>query len=378
MKKLLLSILIFITVSISFAQIPTNGLVSFYPFNGNAKDSIGINNGIVNGAILTMDRFGMTSSAYSFNGISDYITLPSNTFHFSNYTYSFWMNMTTLPAFGDHRVVMSIGGFGGDQGVSVNNNYSTGSTLFDGIGSYSSASVATNTDGPTLNPNQWYHIVSVRDSNFLKTYVNGKLSVVSSSSNGSLPTYGTTPSAKIGSRFNQTLPFNGKVDDVRIYNRAIDSIEVKTLFQENFCFNSIMDTIVVQDTTYITLYDTIRVNIYDTLTVNVYDTVLVSVTDTLIIDAVLSGVNPPNNINRLKVYPNPTFDRVFVDNGNYTLMSNFRLKIINTTGQEVFNSLIDKKIFDINLSTFTGRGTYFVMLYDNLNNLLEVKKIILK
>lgn len=69
----------------AFAQtvpnyVPTNGLVSYYGFNGNANDCSGnSNNGTVNGATLTTDRFGNTNSAYSFNGTSDYISIHDTT-----------------------------------------------------------------------------------------------------------------------------------------------------------------------------------------------------------------------------------------------------------------------------------------------------------
>jgi len=57
-----------------------SGLVACYPFNGNANDESGNgNNGTVNGATLTTDRFGNPNSAYSFNGVSDYISLNSKT-----------------------------------------------------------------------------------------------------------------------------------------------------------------------------------------------------------------------------------------------------------------------------------------------------------
>ncbi|MGA9778350.1 MAG: hypothetical protein ACLPRE_04365 [Limisphaerales bacterium] len=42
----------------------TNGLLAYYPFNGNANDASGNgNNGVVYGATLTTDRFGMSNSA---------------------------------------------------------------------------------------------------------------------------------------------------------------------------------------------------------------------------------------------------------------------------------------------------------------------------
>lgn len=48
------------------AQIPTNGLVAYYPFNGNANDESGNgHNGSVTGATLITDRLGQASSAFS-------------------------------------------------------------------------------------------------------------------------------------------------------------------------------------------------------------------------------------------------------------------------------------------------------------------------
>src|SRR5208282_5892757 len=77
--------------------IPTNllqGLVAYYPFNGNANDASGNgNNGTVYGATLTADRFGNPNAAYSFNGASAYITTPlTNTIFSGDFTASVWFN----------------------------------------------------------------------------------------------------------------------------------------------------------------------------------------------------------------------------------------------------------------------------------------------
>jgi hypothetical protein len=80
MKKLLLLLSVCIAAQ-SYAQnvpayVPTNGLVAWWPFTGNAIDSSGNGiNGIVNGATLTTDRFGNANKAYSFNGSSNSITV---------------------------------------------------------------------------------------------------------------------------------------------------------------------------------------------------------------------------------------------------------------------------------------------------------------
>lgn len=56
MKKTFTLLAIAFTLN-AFAQVPTNGLVGYYPFTGNANHLSGnANNGTVNGATLTADR----------------------------------------------------------------------------------------------------------------------------------------------------------------------------------------------------------------------------------------------------------------------------------------------------------------------------------
>src|SRR5689334_18959146 len=70
----------------------TNGLVSYYPFNGNPDDAIaGHPNGVATGAQLTADRFGNANSAYSFDGKGAFISLPdSSAFSSPAYSVSLW------------------------------------------------------------------------------------------------------------------------------------------------------------------------------------------------------------------------------------------------------------------------------------------------
>ncbi|RED25098.1 putative secreted protein (Por secretion system target) [Flavobacterium cutihirudinis] len=54
--------------------IPIEGLLAYYPFNGNANDTSGNeSNGIATNTTLTTDRFGSSNSAYSFNGTTSAI-----------------------------------------------------------------------------------------------------------------------------------------------------------------------------------------------------------------------------------------------------------------------------------------------------------------
>lgn len=134
------------------------------------------------------------------------------------------------------------------------------------------------------------------------------------------------------------------------------------------------DTVTVQDTIITQVYDTTTTTtIYDTVTVTNYTTV----TDTLIINATL-GLPAPNNQNTILVYPNPASDHITIDNGNYTSMAGYSIKIENNTGQQVFQSTINQPQFYIDLSSWTGNGLYYVHLIDPQNNTVTIRKIVLQ
>src|SRR3989339_1399937 len=50
------------------SAIPTNGLISYWSFGGNALDSVGDNDGTVTGATLTTGIKGLANTAYAFDG----------------------------------------------------------------------------------------------------------------------------------------------------------------------------------------------------------------------------------------------------------------------------------------------------------------------
>lgn len=73
----------------------TNGLVAYFPFNGNANDASGNgHNATISGATLTTDRFGVTNAAYHFSG-GQYIDIPVDSSSQKPLTYSFWFKQDT-------------------------------------------------------------------------------------------------------------------------------------------------------------------------------------------------------------------------------------------------------------------------------------------
>ncbi|MES2734300.1 MAG: LamG-like jellyroll fold domain-containing protein, partial [Bacteroidota bacterium] len=207
------------------------GLLACYSFSGNANDGSGNGkNGTVNGATLTVDRFGNANSAYSFDGNNDHISIPPNNLQNNNYTYSLWANVSAFPSDGETFRMLSIGGPGGDQDVSLSNSYVNTSKGWDGAGYNIGGSVTNYSVGSLPTLNTWNYITVTRDNSSIKLYINGQLAG-SASTNGLNPYYGNgLVQAIIGSRSTLVQPFNGAIDDIRIYNRALSATEVTELY----------------------------------------------------------------------------------------------------------------------------------------------------
>ena len=115
----------------------------------------------------------------------------------------------------------------------------------------------------------------------------------------------------------------------------------------------------------------------------IYDTIPVytdiTVTDTLIIKANFLGYNPVAYANTIKVYPNPTKDKIAIDCGNnFSTLNGYSIEITNSLSQIVYTSKVTQQLATINLSTWTGRGIYFVHLIDGNGSTVDIKKIVLQ
>ncbi len=139
-------------------------------------------------------------------------------------------------------------------------------------------------------------------------------------------------------------------------------------------FITVVDSITIADTVTVTLYDTIPV--IDTTHITMVDSI--SVTDTLIIDAVITEVGNHLLSNRIKVYPNPARDHLFIHTGNYEMMENYHLVIVDQRGTVVFEERVEQPLYEVNLSDWTGMGLYFIQVIDSGGRIQEIKKIILE
>jgi hypothetical protein len=452
--------------SSSFAQIPnylpTNGLVGWWPFNGNANDESGNgNNGTVNDAALTTDRFANANKAYSFNGLNSYIIVPdNNSLDLSNqYTLSAWISIpdyTTGPALPNGSGV--IDGNRTILGKPKNSGWATGYNLSSGPNGQSTnlLSVAANMVccpniglGSNLEPstNVWYHFASTYDGSVIKIFINGELDNSLQASfildNSSEPLYFGKEFTLVGDNWYRW--FKGEIDDIAIWNRALTQEEINDLYNSINCSNNLTisptnnqlqigsnanfiattsdpnpnyiwqsdygqgfqtlndfgnysgtntNTLSISNiqlanhnqpirviTTSGECVDTSNVgsiSILDTCITSINDTTFITVTDTLVINTLITGINPPNNSNTIKVYPNPSNSHITIEYGDFAIMNGYQLRIENSLGQEVFQTSVTQQSDYLNLNSWGGNGLYFVHVVDPQGNTIDIRKIVLQ
>jgi len=220
----------------------TNGLVGYWPFNGNANDESGNgNNGTVNGAMLASDRLGNTGKAYSFNGTSDFISIPhsSSLAIQNNITISIWKK--SYGNTGNYENYIT------KRDLNGNWNYNLGASHFFGPGGCSGEvnkyfTARRNNGGGqyelkftdslvTPSVNNWTHVTAVIENNIVYFYLNGIPTGTSCFGNQfSIPSVDTGAPLTMGScNCGLSEYFNGILDDIRIYNRALSASEVAYL-----------------------------------------------------------------------------------------------------------------------------------------------------
>jgi hypothetical protein len=206
------------------AYVPTNGLVGYWPFNGNANDESGNgNHGTVNGATLASDRNGNSSSAYSFENSNSIITATNN-FPFGNESRTICVNVFSSNF---SQLNKMIAGYGNDNplqmfSVIMYNSCCLGQPAF----------WARDHDIPYQNAlanNNWHQLCVTYNNNEIRTYYNAELNQIVDYSNTPL----NTPNSlnfHIGN-FNENVQgFFGLIDDIAIYNRALTQEEITALY----------------------------------------------------------------------------------------------------------------------------------------------------
>lgn len=193
-----------------------------YPFNGNANDE-GINNlhGVVTGATLTNDRFGIPNQAYSFSGGTNYIELAHD-FDFPQRTINVWFKADTTTSTPKHI-------YDSDHPGMVNASTKMWVWTNGGIPrvGMSTGTGSINQHNEPINLHQWYMGTIVVGSD-VKFYLNAQLIATFALNPGNAVSGNST--ALIGASRLIDRFFDGTIDDASVYNCALSVNSIYDLY----------------------------------------------------------------------------------------------------------------------------------------------------
>ncbi len=193
------------------------GLIAYYPFDGNARDASGNKyHGIVYGAQLTADQSGNENQAYYFDGNAA-IELPFsiNPSTYPELTITAWARLDTLKGFTGYLVSHDDGGY--DRSMLFN----------DPRGGWFAFTGSPKTIGPIPASKAWAFLAVTynQETNEVTFYVNeGRKHGKGKSGEG----YANT---LIGKSPGHGYPFRGAIDEVRFYSRILSQDELTALME---------------------------------------------------------------------------------------------------------------------------------------------------
>ena len=227
--------LFLMTNALVFSQIPgyvpSNGIVGWWPFNGNADDESGNNNhGTVVNAVLTSDRFGANNSAYYFSSANcdTYIDAQINTAAVNGaVSITFW-------------ALREADGCVSPRIMKFDNNDGPGTIVYqwpnDNFGTPPSVGAVTSTSNlgffsyQAVQDSVWVHFGLTLNALECKLYQNGQLVLTQPA--GGIVTLGSH--ANFGRMTNPAYDaFNGKLDDIGVWSRDLTQEEISSLYNNS-------------------------------------------------------------------------------------------------------------------------------------------------
>jgi len=219
----------------------TGRLVSHWKFEGDYRDSIGINHGIPNGDIIikndiTRGNVSMSYYDFAYVGIDFIQNLPASNFSFSLWFYLTSNATSTGP---DSRYLLKSDGWGLYQGAE--------DEFVDDFIYFSSPEVGGDEDYLPITDAQsigwrplvgvWNHIAcSIVDNESVRCYANNVEQTLSSDFAGYI---GETSSLNI-SGLRDSNSYQSYFDDVMIFNKSLSSEEISDIYNSQIVGNCVV------------------------------------------------------------------------------------------------------------------------------------------
>jgi hypothetical protein len=242
MQKLLLFTLVSLQLLFLTNVNASSSILASYHFLGNAEDSSGnANDGTVYGAQLTTDRFGNENSAYTFDGMDDYIDIGALLDGKRDFTLRTWIK-TLQQTQGSSRyqdpAIIGVRQQSGTTNDFLLSNYNGYMGWYDEFG-------ATNTYVyPTVSiaDDEWHQLAVVRSNTTLSFYLDGQK--VGMDTTGDWPVSGQN--IDIGrSLWSGSLYFAGDIDEIFVYEGNLTESEIAALYADESPFSGVNQRITV-------------------------------------------------------------------------------------------------------------------------------------
>ncbi|HQT44376.1 MAG TPA: LamG domain-containing protein, partial [Candidatus Micrarchaeota archaeon] len=215
--------------SVLFAAYPS-GLVSYWPFDSNANDAMGVNNGNIVNATLNSTG-GKVAGAYDFKIALNNINFnasPSLDFAAgSSFTYAGYFKSSYNAT--DQRILYKFNGTEGNgYAVFLQSNGEVWGVTWSG-----SKSNVTKATGVNYCDGQWHQFAFVRDqqNGLIQLYIDGALK-----NSISEPQRGVNNSARLGFGIDYgfgSLYFNGTLDEMALFNRSLNASEISQYYNNS-------------------------------------------------------------------------------------------------------------------------------------------------
>jgi hypothetical protein len=235
MKKLYFLLLCAFLSNALFSQINIQqGLVAYYPFNGNTKDSTSNgNDGSIVGTVSPVDnRLNMANSAYFFDGNNNYIDVPASSSiqPTSAVSVSAWLN-TSDKTYWNYAVCKRL-----NHSTSPGESYLLATTLGNSS-TWQWAVSSTTTEynlvsSELVEDSVWLHLVGTFDGDTMMLFLNGQKIGTKVIPHTTLGYSNLSLRLGLGIVIN-TPPkaaWKGSMDEIRIYDRALTIDEIKYLY----------------------------------------------------------------------------------------------------------------------------------------------------
>jgi hypothetical protein len=345
---------------------PTDNIVAYYAFSGDANDGTrNAKNATISGATLTADRLGKANSAYSFDGSSSLIYLPTNLLPASStdLCLSFWFKS------------YGIGNFSGQVLVDLRGQYNFAVSYFPNNPTYqravvlyvasSLASIDCNTPNNFIQDNIWYHVVANYGNNTMQLYINGNLvNSKTQSAPSAVSGYYNTLGKDYHGEWDNRAWFYGALDEIVIYKRSLTLTEIGALYNRGLAAS---ETFVMNQPITFTYDETGNRTNRNIITLK--STSYIAQRDSLGLEKSYKGSSSTPGVvfeeslgeQKITIYPNPTKGVLTIEIEDYKSVApeNNSLYVYNLAGRQLLVKTRLGSSFTVDLSGYPN-GIYLL------------------